>query len=170
MKNRILSAALGIFSVLVALTSCEKEGTRRFEGGYSFKTGGQLTVVRESKVQTEDDDVTFTHRLSAESGQMNIVATGGKSMAVTMNIIGGDLLVFDAEVDGKALVLSPLKRVISISDGAVSAKLDVTVSGRGEKYDDVVIFTLDYAGGGSNSLYEYTIESSSVKCVAKVND
>ncbi len=221
MKRNLIAAAAVFAALLLSLTSCEKEGTRRFEGNYSFKTSGTLTIDR--KVTSSDDsdndaaavgdtpskgtaslmpssvlddlldslgislpdlrdslgidndvtlpttDGTFKSSLTSESGQMNIVPTGENSMIVTFNIIGGDVLVFDATVDGKKITLSPISRILTIKDEGLTFTIDATLEGTGERYDDVVVFTLNYTGSTSYLVYDYTITESSVKCVAKVN-
>lgn len=206
MKNRYLSAAIGLILPLFVFSSCEKEGVRLFDGSYSFKTSGIINLDRKTKISSSDEplaqqvsdtedtdfpsipglpdfpdfpdipgidlpegDRTFSLSLSAESGQMNIIRTEGDSAVVTMNIVGGDALVFDAKADGKTLKLSPLRRIIRFRDGTQTANLDVTVNGTGEKYEDVVIFSLSYTGSGESALYDYTVNSSEIRCVAKEN-
>ncbi len=172
MKRNLIAAAAVFAALLLSLTSCEKEGTRRFEGNYSFKTSGTLTIDRKvtsSDVTLPTTDGTFKSTLTSESGQMNIVTTGENTMVVTFNIIGGDVLVFDATVDGKKITLSPISRIITIKDDGLTFTIDATLEGTGERYDDVVVFTLNYTGSTSYLVYDYTITESSVKCVAKVN-
>lgn len=206
MNHRLLTAVLAAAVSLSVFSSCEKEGVKLFDGSYSFKTSGILTVDRKTRISTsaasatqrtkasdtEDSDIpglpglpdlpdipdidipegdrTFSLQLSAESGQMNIIRTEGSSAVVTMNIVGGDALVFDAQADGKTLKLSPLRRIISFRDGTQTASLDVTVSGTGEKHENVVVFTLSYTGSGESTLYDYKIMSSEIKCIAKENE
>ncbi len=228
MKRNLISAAAVLAALLLSLTSCEKEGTRLYEGYYSFKTSGTLTIDREVNASDDDTDAddstgddtaggddtsagttsvqpssalddlldslgislpdlrdslgidpditlpttdgTFKSSLSSESGQMNIVTTGENTMIVTLNIVGGDVLVFDATVDGKKITLSPISRILTIKDEGITFTVDATVEGTGEKYGDVVIFSLKYTGDTSYLIYNYTITDSDVKCVAKVNN
>lgn len=228
MKRNLISAAAVLAALLLSLTSCEKEGTRLYEGYYSFKTSGTLTIDREVNASDDDTDAddstgddtaggddtsagttsvqpssalddlldslgislpdlrdslgidpditlpttdgTFKSSLSSESGQMNIVTTGENTMIVTLNIVGGDVLVFDATVDGKKITLSPISRILTIKDEGITFTVDATVEGMGEKYGDVVIFSLKYTGDTSYLIYNYTITDSDVKCVAKVNN
>lgn len=229
MKRNLISAAAVFAALLLSLTSCEKEGTRLYEGYYSFKTSGTLTIDREVNASDDDSDAddatgddtttggddisagttsllpssalddlldslgislpdlrdslgidpditlpttdgTFKSSLSSESGQMNIVTTGDNTMIVTLNIVGGDVLVFDATVDGKKITLSPISRILTIKDEGLTFTIDATLEGTGEKYEDVVIFSLKYTGDASYLVYNYTITDSDVKCVAKVNN
>lgn len=195
-------AALAVVVSLMSLISCEKEGVKLFDGNYSFKTSGILTVERTAKVSESDasaeiparisdsgntgwpdidlpdlPDVnfpdgnrTFKLPLTSESGQMNVIKTGDNSVIVTMNIIGGEALVFNGKAEGKVLTLDPAVRFVSFRDGANTVSLEITVSGTAEKHDDVAIFTLEYTGGGETTLYDYKILASEVKCVAKLNE
>lgn len=180
MKMKPFVAALAVVVSLMSLISCEKEGVKLFDGNYSFKTSGILTVERTAKVSESDASAeildipdgnrTFKLPLTSESGQMNIIKTGDNSVIVTMNIVGGDALVFNGKAEGKVLTLDPAVRFLSFRDGANTVSLEITVSGTAEKHDDVAIFTLEYTGGGETTLYDYKILASEVKCVAKLNE
>lgn len=180
MKMKPFVAALAVVVSLMSLISCEKEGVKLFDGNYSFKTSGILTVERTAKVSESDASAgildipdgnrTFRLALTSESGQMNVIKTGDNSVIVTMNVVGGDAFVFSGKAEGKVLTLDPAVRFVSFRDGANTVSLEVTVSGTAEKHDDVAIFTLEYTGGGETTLYDYKILASEVKCVAKLNE
>ena len=180
MKMKPFVAALAVVVSLMSLISCEKEGVKLFDGNYSFKTSGILTVERTAKVSESDASAgildipdgnrTFRLALTSESGQMNVIKTGDNSVIVTMNVVGGDAFVFSGKAEGKVLTLDPAVRIVSFRDGANTVSLEVTVSGTAEKHDDVAIFTLEYTGGGETTLYDYKILASEVKCVAKLNE
>lgn len=180
MKMKPFVAALAVVVSLMSLISCEKEGVKLFDGNYSFKTSGILTVERTAKVSESDASAgildipdgnrTFRLALTSESGQMNVIKTGDNSVIVTMNVVGGDAFVFSGKAEGKVLTLDPAVRFVSFRDGANTVSLEVTVSGTAEKHDDVAVFTLEYTGGGETTLYDYKILASEVKCVAKLNE
>ena len=180
MKMKPFVAALAVVASLMSLISCEKEGVKLFDGNYSFKTSGILTVERTAKVSESDASTgildipdgnrTFRLALTSESGQMNVIKTGDNSVIVTMNVVGGDAFVFSGKAEGKVLTLDPAVRFVSFRDGANTVSLEVTVSGTAEKHDDVAVFTLEYTGGGETTLYDYKILASEVKCVAKLNE
>lgn len=180
MKMKPFVAALAVVASLMSLISCEKEGVKLFDGNYSFKTSGILTVERTAKVSESDASAgildipdgnrTFRLALTSESGQMNVIKTGDNSVIVTMNVVGGDAFVFSGKAEGKVLTLDPAVRFVSFRDGANTVSLEITVSGTAEKHDDVAIFTLEYTGGGETTLYDYKILASEVKCVAKLNE
>lgn len=173
-------AALAVVVSLMSLISCEKEGVKLFDGNYSFKTSGILTVERTAKVSESDASAgildipdgnrTFRLALTSESGQMNVIKTGDNSVIVTMNVVGGDAFVFSGKAEGKVLTLDPAVRFVSFRDGANTVSLEITVSGTAEKHDNVAIFTLEYTGGGETTLYDYKVLASEVKCVAKLNE
>ena len=100
---------------------------------------------------------------------MNVLKTSADSLIITMNAIGGDVLVIDALVNGNDLEICEFSRIVRVEDGSRSVSLNCTASGSGKKYDDVLILDFSYSGSGSSTLYDYTVKSSSVKCVAKVN-
>ena len=180
MKMKPFVAALAVVASLMSLISCEKEGVKLFDGNYSFKTSGILTVERTAKVSESDASAgildipdgnrTFRLALTSESGQMNVIKTGDNSVIVTMNVVGGDAFVFSGKAEGKVLTLDPAVRFVSFRDGANTVSLEITVSGTAEKHDDVAVFTLEYTGGGETTLYDYKILASEVKCVAKLNE
>lgn len=180
MKMKPFVAALAVVVSLMSLISCEKEGVKLFDGNYSFKTSGILTVERTAKVSESDASAgildipdgnrTFRLALTSESGQMNVIKTRDNSVIVTMNVVGGDAFVFSGKAEGKVLTLDPAVRFVSFRDGANTVSLEITVSGTAEKHDDVAIFTLEYTGGGETTLYDYKILASEVKCVAKLNE
>lgn len=180
MKMKPFVAALAVVASLLSFCSCEKEGVKLFDGNYSFKTSGILTIERTAKVSESDASAgildipdgnrTFRLALTSESGQMNVIKTGDNSVIVTMNVVGGDAFVFSGKAEGKVLTLDPSVRFVSFRDGANTVSLEITVSGTAEKHDDVAIFTLEYTGGGETTLYDYKILASEVKCVAKLNE
>lgn len=173
-------AALAVVVSLMSFCSCEKEGVKLFDGNYSFKTSGILTIERTAKVSESDASAgildipdgnrTFRLALTSESGQMNVIKTGDNSVIVTMNVVGGEAFVFSGKAEGKVLTLDPAVRFVSFRDGANTVSLEITVSGTAEKHDDVAVFTLEYTGGGETTLYDYKILASEVKCVAKLNE
>ena len=178
MKTYIKKVALGLSFALFALTSCEKEGVDLYEGFYSYTLSGTVTVDKllienidlpETEPAEPVEPVEATLPLISESGQMNVLKKGADSLIITMNAIGGDVLVIDACVKGNDLEISEFSRIVKVEDGSRTVSLNCTGSGSGKKYDDVIIMDLSYLGDGSSTLYDYTIKSSSVKCVAKVN-
>ena len=56
--------ALAVIVSLMSLISCEKEGVKLFDGNYSFKTSGILTVERTAKVSESDASAEISARAS----------------------------------------------------------------------------------------------------------
>lgn len=180
---KILAAA---FAAVFMAASCTKEGAARFEGNYTFKTGGSIEVapgsgtVPSTDSGTGQEEVatgTQTVLLTSESGQMDILTVdkGAGDMIVTMNIIGGTIVTFDAKADGEILTLEPVSRRISFpvspsaTGGITQPYADVVVEGYGEKFDNVVLFRLSYTGNYIYQNTQYAIVASNVDCVAKKN-
>lgn len=168
MKINKLMTVVGGALLLSFITSCEKQGVALYEGYYSYKTSGSVEVERTLIESSEKSEETLS--IVSENGQMNILKNGDDKLIITMNAIGGDVVVLDAEVVDKELVISEFSRMVKIEDGSRSVSLNCKVSGSGKKYNDVLILDLNYSGSGSSTLYSYNIKSSSVKCVAKVNE
>ncbi len=151
--------------ITLAVSSCQKEGIDLYEGNYSFKTSGTISVEKKSDSVNETENLSIT----SEAGQMNILKKDDDSAIITMNVIGGDVFVLEAVVENNTLRLVPSKRKVTFKEGVQTVSLDCSVSGIGEKLKDVVIFTLTITGSGSSALYNYTITDSDVKCVANLN-
>lgn len=188
MKNLRNTAILVIALVAAMLSvSCQKTGTLRFAGNYSFKTGGTLNLVKDG---SPDDAMTVA--IPSESGQMDITEVDRKEgrMVVTMNVIGGGMLVYYAQVDGDRLVLDPTSRHISFSTagldlnpagldlnlgeqtpdlGGIRISADVDVTGTGVRYDDIVLFELHYTGKVETEDESYVIKDSKIDCRARLN-
>lgn len=167
--------ALGLALALTVLGSCQKEGVDLYEGYYSYKLSGSVTVEK-TLVETAElpdteapEPVEANVSLITENGQMNVLKKGADSLIITMNAIGGDVLVLDACVKDNDLEISEFSRIVKVEDGSRSVSLNCTASGSGKKYDDIIIMEFSYQGEGSSTLYDYSIKSSSVKCVAKLN-
>lgn len=140
-------------------------------GNYTFKTGGSLTVRPADDPDAEPSEVF----LADESGQMDILVTdkSSGSMIITMNALGGTVTTLDATAEGRRLVIGPQSRRVVLnlfgSSEAVRHMVTAEVSGSGERYDDSVIFRLDYSGNYVLAGTEYEIVGSDVECVAKLN-
>ena len=93
-----------------AAISCTKQGTGRFEGGWSYKMSGTVTVevVTTSIVSGEITTETQTLSITNETGQMHIAPTGnGDEMVVTMSAIGAGVTVLDATAQESSLIVGP---------------------------------------------------------------
>ena len=166
MKIKKLSIAAAIVSAIVLLGSCSK--ISRFQGNYSFKTSGIVTMEREFINDGTKEEIRSS--LSSESGQMNILSKGGDSLIVTMSIIGGDVVVMEGKLENDRIVLNPFKRIMTVSDGSRNVTMNMDITGAATRYDDVILFDFQYLGTGSTLSYNYFVKESEVKCVAKANE
>ncbi|MCD8285884.1 MAG: hypothetical protein LUD50_01470, partial [Clostridia bacterium] len=171
--KRYLAMLAAAAAIVLTSASCTKEGVRRFSGNYSFKTSGSI----EAAITGYEILGTQTIPLTAESGQLSVV-TSDKSegdMIVAMNILGGNLITFNANADGKTLTIEPFTRSLTLMMGTSLSDLTtltttVTVSGSAQRYDDSLLFNLTYEGGFTYQSMDFTIVSSDVECWAKSND
>ena len=155
------------------LSGCKTEGTAAFKGDYSFKTGGYITVSGTYTDWRGSRDTTFIRNLVPESGQMHLLQdTEEQKMVVTMNITGGDPVVFSASLDGEQLVLTPLLRRVLVFPkfGDDALRYNLTVGGTGRKYDQTIVFEMNYSGDFPMDGLKGAVTSSKVHCIATKND
>lgn len=162
---KLLSGFLLILSVLFCFSSCEK-GCDLYDGTYSFKTGGRITVI------SNVPDTTVVE-YPVEMGQMHIVLTDDETMPlkVTMNMLGGTVVVFDAEESEKEIALLPKKRLVKVNiDELNKGDVELEMSGKGKLYKDVIVFDMYLKGDFTRFTREYTILDSDIECVATRNN
>jgi len=178
--NKIMKVA-AVMAAVSALASCTKEGAPLFRGNYSFKTSGTVEVAATGTVtslggNTSDIDEQLSIDLATEQGQMDIIATSAKEgdMIITMNVLGGDVYTTTALAEGDELSIEPFDRKIAVVVRKNTITIPVTVSGTAHRYDNTVIFTLEYEGEadfeGDNVEIHAEITGSDVRCVAKLNE
>lgn len=177
-KDMKIKAITATVMLLAALCSCSKEGPARYKGNYSFKTSGTICArqISEPADTLLPSDVTI--KLVTESGQMDITPSGGDAMLVTMNVTGGDMLVYNAKADGEDLVITADKRSIILdfpdSEGSKilppSVRAEIGISGSGQRYDNIILFKFIYTGEFQVGNTKYEIYSSDIDCRAKVNE
>lgn len=160
-KISIIAAIAAVFAC-----SCTKEGPDRFKGYYSFSASGSISCREQGNADAEMIQV----RLPDEIGQMDILKTDNDgNMYVTMRVLSGPVVVFEARAEGQGMTLSPTERIITIRHDIPNWTITADVSGTGHKYDDSVIFDLTYEGSCKANGTMYDIVGSNVKCVAKMN-
>lgn len=165
----------------VVLCSCQKEGTRLFEGSYSFKTSGVLYARQAEPVDSlYPEDVTIM--LATESGQMDMTPAGEDGrMFLTMNVTGGGIVVYGVSVDGDSVSIDPDRRNIVFpfpdredrpfrEDSDITVQAELGVTGSGKRYDNIILFRLDYTGSFTVDDAEYVIYDSDIDCRAKLNE
>ena len=153
------------------LPGCTKSPTDPFTGSYTFKTSGTVTVEVEADVPLTDTDPvsvgTHVFELTPEAGRMDIKGYGNDTMLVSMNVLGGDVQVFEAELTSDGFRLLPTTRLLRVS---VLPALEVTVSGDAFLVDGILYLNLLYSGARTViSSVTYSIIGSDVICVATKN-
>ena len=170
MKKTLFAPALTLLLALTAFCSCTKEGTEIFEGYYSYKLSGEITLTQ---IVDETDTVTvpevLTLSLTPESGQMNILTRdkdGGK-MVITLNAMGGDATTLEASVEDGKLVIPASDKYFS----SELLKFKLSISGEGSKLSDMVLMDLTAAETEISYLGKnYTLTDSKITCVATSNE
>ena len=158
-----------IVSLIMLSVSCSKEGPGRFEGSWSFKTSGSMTVAVKDSVGMVTSVIPVS--LVTESGQMHVVRKDRDgNMLVTMNAIGGDVTVYEAVASGKELSFGASGRRLSMNLGDMTLVHPYVVStGVGERFDDVLVVRFSYTGEVRLGNTVYEIVGSDVECVATQN-
>ena len=158
-----------------SLSSCTKDGIESFRGSYGYSMSGYISCE-------DPDGNTADFTVSKEIGTMHIEPKGDAAI-LTMDTVGGDVLVFDANVDGDQITISPIERLLSIEprDSSITARKTIPVSmgGHGSKTNGLIVlsiefgcdpFTMNYMEEGSVVSREYTISSCNVNCIANFRD
>ena len=172
MKRRYLSL-LAILAILT-LTSCHKSGVRLFEGDYSFKTSGEISISVEGQIDSTDINIpaTLDISLANEVGQLNICSSEKKNdnVVVVLNYLNGDVVVTSGTCNGNTIELSTFQRnVLPVSVSSLLSNFSILVSGNGQMYDDMIIFDMTYKGKASIGTVSYKIKGKDVKMVAYRN-
>lgn len=175
MNAKFGAAICGIMFSVGVFTSCSKE-QKLYKGSYSFKTSGTLVLWDQGNTANDTALIrrdTIAATLVSESGQMNVVSKDKNSgrMVVTMNILGGDAVSFQAESGEDGLVLIPKeRRVLLRTSDMIERKATLTVGGEGVRYGNVLLFSLDYQGYVDEGEITYKTIGSQVECVAELNE
>lgn len=160
----------------ILASSCEKEGTQRFNGYYTYNMSGSVTLQRDTLALdgTVVERDTIAMAIASETGQMDILTVdkSGGNMVLTMRSLGGTVTVADAVASGKNLLFTPFTRRFTLNPQGLSilkTDMDLRLEGYAERYSDVVIFRMDVSGRAEmgNSVYE--VIESEINWVARLN-
>lgn len=169
MKQTIRALVGGCICALLALLpACTTAPTDPYAGRYVFKTSGTVTVELGTTVLLPDSNPlsvgSHVFELTPETGRMDISRRGNNTMLVSMNVLGGDVLVYDAELTTGGFRILPTTRQLHLG---VLPPMEVTVSGHAQLLDGTLFLSLVYSGG--KSLVPgviCSITDSDVVCVA----
>ena len=168
MKNSIAAVAA---SVTLMLSACTQLPTDPFTGSYTFKTSGTVTVTVEADTPVVNPGAipigSNVFELTPEAGRMDIRASGDDTMVVSMNVLGGDVQLFEAKLTPGGFRLLPATRMLRVN---VLPPLEVRVSGEASMLDGILYLKLEYTGARTvESSVTYSITASDVICVATKN-
>ena len=130
---------------------------------YTYRTVEDTVAVRDTFV---------TRRIVTESGQMHILRQDGDSLVITMNITGGDPVVMGGRANGNDITVGKTRRFVPVfdSNNVLFKMVDMTVSGSGKRYDNMVILDFFYEGEYSEEGFDGTVSESRVNCIATENE
>ena len=161
---------------LLALTSCHKSGIKLFSGDYSFKTSGEVYIVAEAEVQGDDIIIpaALDVSLANEMGQLNISVSDkeNQEVLVVINYVNGDVVTTYGTCYGNTIQLDEFQRntlPITINSLLLPNNTYITVSGRGEMYDNGIVFDLTIKGRTIIGPFTYKIRDKNVQMVAYRN-
>ncbi len=170
MKNKVLFIAI---CVVVALTSCQKKGLNLFQGDYSYKTSGSVTIT---EVPTENDSVSmsFGVDLNNEIGHLEIVTLDKKndSVLVVMNAMGGKVNVACARVENDKIHFAdfPKKLQIISLNPSLELECDVSVRAEGSMYNgNTLLVRMVYEGTCRIVNKEFAIYGADITMAATRN-
>lgn len=173
----LLAGALSFFS-------CTKDASEKMIGSYTYKTSGSVTLMAKALVGLDQTTLAAYKAagvnvdpvlvgLYPEQGQMHIVESGDNGKAIiTFNDLLGNADVTDAEVDGSTVTIAgtPVKAAqLTDGNGRIGAGM-VVYTGKGTKYDDMLIIDLQYQGEFTVNDVPMVVVASDVHCVAQSND
>lgn len=127
-------------------------------------------VTKEDTVSVRDTVV--MRRVVTESGQMHVLKKDGDSLIVTLNITGGDPVVIPARSSGSSVTLGKIRRFVPVygPSDVVFSYHNLELSGSGTRYDNMIVFDLEYTGDYSDRGFDGVVRSSRVKCIATENE
>lgn len=168
---------ISLIAACAVMAGCQKTGPDLFLGNYSFKSGGYVEISGKVKPSREGDvprDTSFIRHLSNESGQMHIVKGTDGRLKVTMNIIGGTPVVFDATASSDAITLAPVNRQMIVYPDLTTLGQDIammlTVEGVGHRFQNTIIFEMNVKGSYDTFRVEGEISKTFVNCIATENE
>lgn len=157
MKKTMIYAA-----VLLGLCSCNQ--AKIFSGDYSYKTTGMVTLV-------PNDTTSIEHEIK-HIGTLSVVdlkSSDKDSILLIFNELGGSLTTVRAKVDDDSVWLTPYTKTISLQDGLLTVDGEVTVMGRGVRYDDIIMLDEVYDGVIVSDTTNIKIHGEHISTVANRN-
>lgn len=165
-----------IIICLIILTSCHKSGVNLFVGDYSFKTSGEISITAQAVIDSSNVIIpaVMNVNISNDIGQLNINVSdkNNNEVIVVMNYLNGDVIVTTGTCEGETIELDEFQRntlPVSINTPLSASSTYLTVSAKGQMYDDMIIFDMTYKGRATIGSVTYKINDKDVKMVAYRN-
>ncbi|MGN0187019.1 MAG: hypothetical protein ACI392_04655 [Paludibacteraceae bacterium] len=149
---------------LIGCCACSNNA-RILSGDYSYKTSGTAIVI------TDNTDTT-TIQLTDRIGQLNVVdlqANDKDSVLLIFNEMGGSVTTVRARTSSDSIYLTPYVLRQSITTGGTSGTYEITVSGTGIRYDDLIVLQQTYDGRLDDDKKTATLHSDNIITVANRN-
>ncbi|MGM9745478.1 MAG: hypothetical protein ACI30H_00740 [Paludibacteraceae bacterium] len=147
---------------LIGCCACSNDA-RLLSGDYSYKTSGSVVI------STDTEEITY--QLPDKIGQLNVVdlkATDKDSVLLVLNEMGGSLTTIYARISADSIELQPYTKTLTITTGKGAGTYEITISGTGAYYDDLIILHETYDGTLSDD-NETTLYSDNIITVANRN-
>ncbi len=148
--------------ILIGCCACSNDA-RLLSGDYSYKTSGSVVI------STDTEEIPY--QLPDKIGQLNVVdlkATDKDSVLLVLNEMGGSLTTIYARISADSIELQPYTTTLTITTGKGTGTYDITVSGTGIRYDDLIMLHETYDGTLSDD-NETTLYSDNIIIVANRN-
>lgn len=171
-----------LVAISFLFSGCSKECSRDLTGSYTYKTSGTVTLMP-SQLVGLDEATLAQYRamgisvdpvvigLYPEQGQLHVVEKDKDKVMVTFNDILGNADVAEGTVSGNEITFAGIStKAAQVTDGTekIGAGI-VKYSGKGTKYEDMLVIELVYEGLFTVSEVSMTLLSSDVHCVAQYN-
>ena len=170
MKKPFLPIA---FLMLLVLTSCQKKGVRLFQGDYSYKTSGSVTVA-ETASENTTTPLAFGINLKNELGHLEIVNLDKEndSVLVVMNAMGGNVDVARAHTEDDRIRFADFTKKLHVVnlDLSLDFECPVTVHAEGNIYDgNLLLLKMQYEGEYAIMNKVYAIRGTDITLTAQRN-
>lgn len=162
---------VGMLLCSMLLSSCKKDVAADFLGTYHFKMSGNFMAQA-----ADGTKVSFV--LSSQFGTMTNVHGQNGGYFVNMSVFMGDVMTFNAKLDGKNLELDSREVVVNVTEEGKESTLfssptknvTLTFCGTGARYDNTIVFKMSCSGqfvyGENSKTYTVLNDSNNIVCVA----
>lgn len=161
--------------IMCAMTfvSCTKEGINLFEGRYSYKISGLVSLIPSAYVNAPAAVSPTVIPLYPEQGQMHInVKDKDKNVVIiSFNDIKGSVITADATIESDEIKIGEgMLKTASVTDGTNKIGSGIVLySASGKLYGNQIIMQLVYNGELTLNGTKMTIVDSKIDCVATRN-